>query len=271
MVKRIVLLFAFASAFLLFGCGNPIDKQAKSNPNEKTGMDTIKMLMDIINNSDPSSMSNMFYDLVSSKLENNEVIYTSKPNNTYIKIDNIRKNRGWQKRALMNRLELQKSQNKPFVDFLKILVNNDIRIKYVYEGIADIDTCQVIVSTDDLKHVLDADGQLTIDHLKTEIKSVQIHLPLQLDELTIWRDYSIVGNNVIYLYEIDESVASMDYLIENRDLLQSNIAEQLLGNDNADDSFMHQAKALGLGMSYVYFGSITNKRMEIVFKNEELL
>ncbi len=271
MVKRIVLLFAFASAFLLFGCGNPIDKQAKSNPNEKTGMDTIKMLMDIINNSDPSSMSNMFYDLVSSKLENNEVIYTSKPNNTYIKIDNIRKNRGWQKRALMNRLELQKSQNKPFVDFLKILMNNDIRLKYVYQDKTDTDTCQIILSTDDLKHVLSADGQLTIDHLKTEIKSVQIHLPLQLDELTIWRDYSVVGNNVTYLYEIDESVASMDYLIENRDVLQSNIAEQLLGDDNADDSFMHQAKALGLGMSYVYFGSITNKRMEIVFKNEELL
>lgn len=267
MVKRIVLLFAFASTCLLFGCVNPVDKQAKSNPNEKTGIDTVKMLMDIINNSDASSMSNMFFDMVSSKLENNEVIYTCKPNNNYIKVDNIRKNRELQKRSLINRLELQKSQNKPFADFLKILVNNDIRLKYVYQDKTDTDTCQVILSTDDIKQVLSADGQLTIDGFKTEIKSVQIHLPLQLDELTIWHDYSIVGNNVTYLYEIDESVASMDYVIDNYDLMRSYLSDQLFG---VNDGFVLQAKELGLGMNYVYFGSITNKRMEVLFKNEEL-
>ena len=123
------------------------------------------------------------------------------------------------------------------------------------------------MSTDDIKQVLSADGQLTIDGFKTEIKSVQIHLPLQLDEFTIWHDYSIVGNNVTYLYEIDESVASMDYVIDNYDLMRSYLSEQLFG---VDDSFVLQAKKLGLGMNYVYFGSITNKRMEVLFKNEEL-
>ena len=90
--------------------------------------------------------------------------------------------------------------------------------------------------------------------------------------MTKWCDYRIIGNNVTYVYEVDESIASMEDAMANYDFIKAGLSEKLLGEDNGpNDNFMHKVKTLGLGMGYLYVGDVTHKRMEIIFDNEELL
>ena len=269
MIKLFVRIVVFTICCFLCGCNYSVEKsdQKPIAEKEKQPLDTLRVLVDILNfNSDPI-IPNM---ILKSYNKDKEVVYYYSDDG-FIKASNIRNSRDCEKQYLISKLELAKNENKNLEKYLKILKTKGMSIKYLY-GKTHSDTCQIILSTNDIGQILYSDGQLSIDHINKEINRIKLHLPTQIDEFTVWFDYSIIDNNVSYLYEIDESVVSMDYVMENYELIKSNLSEQLLGVDNGpNDSFVHQAKALGLGMSYVYFGSITNKRMEIVFKNEELL
>jgi phage pi2 protein 07 len=92
---------------------------------------------------------------------------------------------------------------------------------------------------------------------------------MQIDEGMIITDYMLVQDNIMVVFEIDESVYSMSDFIDNQELIKSSIIEELL-KDPEGKSMLDLCKVSHSGLVYRMVGNNTQKSLDIVISQEEI-
>ena len=105
--------------------------------------------------------------------------------------------------------------------------------------------------------------------LTLKIEAERSTLPMQIDEGMIITDYTLVEDNIMVVFEIDESVYSMSGFIDNQDLMKSSIIEELL-KDPEGKSMLDLCKVSHSGLVYRMIGNMTQKSLDIVISQEAI-
>ena len=113
-----------------------------------------------------------------------------------------------------------------------------------------------------------SDERLIIDISAEDLKNV--NAPLHVDEVTTLDDIIIEGDNVGYVYTIDETAISPDSIRERLGVLRENIERSLRGEDLSMIMLVDALTNDHKGLIYRYFLSKSKERFDITFTPEEI-
>lgn len=162
--------------------------------------------------------------------------------------------------------------NKPFKDMLTMVAEADLTFKFVYVMGKGGKEVEVSLAPDDILSAENVDEKTAAEmYLKNEVKNSKRTLPMQIDEATTWTDIVIEPNCVVYIYELEESIISIELFKENKKFVKEELTKNVVENkDTAFVGFKKNCKLAGKGIKYKYIGSETNEAFEVTFKASEL-
>ena len=93
---------------------------------------------------------------------------------------------------------------------------------------------------------------------------------MKVDVITTFKDMTVDGENVVYIYDIDENQVNMNDV--NIDLIRANTVGGLknIMNDVSAGEFFQTVIDDRKNVCYRYFGSKTGTKLEFVVSNSEL-
>lgn len=146
-------------------------------------------------------------------------------------------------------------------------------LRYEYTDSETREQLVINISADELKNLNALVGnpqELAQRRIENFVTTGRLQLPMQIDEVTTLSDIIIEGENVGYIYTIDETVVKSDVINERLDVLRDNIKERLLGEDLSMAMLVDALTKGGKGLIYRYFMSESKKQYDIVFTPEEV-
>lgn len=109
--------------------------------------------------------------------------------------------------------------------------------------------------------------------LDREIEASNAQMPMKVDYATNLLSLTRDGDNVTYVYEIDESSFDFEDMIADKESFKNQLKNQislLSTPDNEVYAFMSLLRDTGKNLRYVYKGNTSGKTMTIEFANSEL-
>lgn len=101
------------------------------------------------------------------------------------------------------------------------------------------------------------------------IKEANAHLPLQIDEITVWNKMYInqKTGNITYTYLVDDSSVSMDDL--NVSIVKKDLLDDIQNNEDAANLFW-DAVVLKKNLVYIYIGYYSKKQKSVTINFNEI-
>ncbi|MBR2195919.1 MAG: hypothetical protein IJ911_09930 [Salinivirgaceae bacterium] len=202
------------------------------------------------------------------KLEKENVVATIKMNEQFVNIKAMGQSNDVIANAIIKSMLLNDDEKK----LLQTIADENIGLKYIIIGDQSGQKTTIQLSTEQIKSALNAS---TSPHelLLNLINSTKIQLPMTVDVVTTLKDLTIEGENVVYIYNIDENQVNMDDAEKNINNLKANTVENTkrVINDVAAGQFFQTVIKDGKNVCYRYIGNKTNKTVEFVITHNELL
>lgn len=275
-MKNSLVIIALYSLLMLCACSNSStttstseDTKYQNGNNDQQQEAEIGRLIANLNQSF-SHNDNMFLNVESFDFQDNALIINITTNSDFIKISELKKNKDIQKREIIAKIKYRiwEGDDKIKLAFEYFAQNNiygEIRYK---DSTEPSKTYIIYLSTEDLVNMASCNEDPTQEVLEAQIESLNIHLPVDIDEYTIMRRLGISDGFLTYDYIVKEDNMPMEYLYENKDYIRANLKQNLFSQ--CDDDLMHQAKRQKLGYRYRYTGNKSGKKFAITFSNSEL-
>ena len=156
---------------------------------------------------------------------------------------------------------------------LKQFIAAKCNLRYEYTDSQSDEQLIIDISADDLKNVnaLVANPQeLARRRVENFVTTGRLQLPLHIDEVTTLDDIIIEGDNVGYVYTIDETAISPDTIRGRLSILRENIKSSLKGEDLSMTMLVDALTNDHKGLIYRYFLSKSKERFDITFTPEEI-
>ena len=146
-------------------------------------------------------------------------------------------------------------------------------LRYEYTDSQSDERLVIDISADDLKNV-DAlvanPEELARKRVENFVTTGRLQLPLHVDEVTTLDDIIVEGDNVGYVYTIDETAISPDTIRARLSMLRENIKSSLKGEDLSMTMLVDALTNDHKGLIYRYFLSKSKERFDITFTPEEI-
>ena len=245
-----IVLFVASLASVLTGC---LDN-------------TLKQQVEAINQQCPIDLGIM--GMVSHvDLDGRTIVYHVLTNYNVVKISRIRDHmKDVKEGILLNFL----NDEATLAQFIAAKCN----IRYEYTDSETGEQVVVDISADELKNVQALVGspkQLAQRRLENFVTTGRLQVPLQVDEATTLTDIIVEGNNVGYVYAIDENAIPSDVKINERlGTLKESIEEGLKGKDMSMTMLLDALTKDKKGLIYRYLLSKSKEQIDITFTPEEV-
>lgn len=236
--KRLFSLLSIVLLLLATSCSN--------------GNSELQKYVDEINNRCPVSAGE-FGSVTGARLDGDNVILTMLINEDFFNIEALQNNGDMLKNSVMQMLSNPTDDMQLMIDFMK---KNGGSISYEYIGDSSDTKVSVTVSNDELK-AIDKDDADPVAALDAQIQMTNLHFPMQVDEVTLAVNITREGNNVVYLYEINEQLYDMSSIDQYRDAIQNNLLESLRAqrDDISLRVFLNTCRKANCDIVYRYKGN----------------
>lgn len=224
----------------------------------------LKLAVEASNRQCPFSMGAVG-DIESVAYEDGMVIYTLAINEQFANVKAMSENRDDVKRTVMTNYANPEGKLKAMHD---LIMDANASVRFVYKGKDSGDSFEVTLTADELKEVEDGTIFTAEDKLNAEIEVTNKQLPMAIDEATVLEKLDILGNSVVYLYKIDESVMSVKDI--NADAAKGNIRYSLENGGPVVQTFLKKVLDTKRDLRYFYIGNPSGEKKEVVFTTGEL-
>lgn len=125
-------------------------------------------------------------------------------------------------------------------------------------------------STDEIRDILNnKSGTTPYDRLNSLIEMTKMQFPLNVEEGLSATDLYVEGDNVYFIYSVDESKCNVYALEANADEIKIKITVDIRATETAK-RFLQAVTACDKGLIYRYLGCDTGYKVDIVYTPEEL-
>ena len=147
-------------------------------------------------------------------------------------------------------------------------------IRYEYTDAQTGEQLVIDITKDELKNaeaLVGNDMELARRRIENFVATGRLQLPMQVDEVTTLTDIFAEGDNVGYVYTIDESTVPSDTLNQRIGVLKESIGESLKHNDLSMTMLIDALAKDHKGLIYRYNMSKSEKTFDITFTPEEVV
>lgn len=158
-------------------------------------------------------------------------------------------------------------------EVLNLILSTGYGLKAVFDGEVSHEHYEVTLSNAELQQA--AKQKMPVgDQLELQLEITNASLPQQIDDITKLVATRLDGEYMVYDYEIDDAVMSMDEMISNHAAYKDNIG-RALGNEindpqSAAGMFFKLVIRAGRGVRYHYAGKTSGKVMDVDLDNAAL-
>ena len=199
-------------------------------------------------------------------IENNYVTFKVKFNDDFVNIKGISQN----KEQFAANITKALNKSKTTASLMNVLVDEGYGLKYFMEGNPSGDTVSLYVTTDMLRESSKAPTTSKLDLLKTAIENTKMQMPMQVDELTTLTDMKLEGDNVVYIYEIEEDGFTISDIDINT-VREATIEElENLNKDVVGHNFITLVVENDKNLIYRYKGKQSGQADEVSVSHAEL-
>ena len=158
---------------------------------------------------------------------------------------------------------------------LKDIVNAKASLMVIYKTPSTGKTIKFSLPYEELKGIKDNPlSELEIKKMSLENSIVMQNstLPAKVDEGMVQTKVSIVDNNVIYYYELDEDLYDIKSMKKMPGELKDGIRQELksMRKDPTIQRELQIMNALGMGYMYRYYGKTSKDYVDVIFTSDEL-
>lgn len=158
---------------------------------------------------------------------------------------------------------------------LKDIVNAKASLMVIYKTPSTGKTIKFSLPYEELKEIKDNPlSELEIKKMSLENSIVMQNstLPAKVDEGMVQTKVSIVDNNVIYYYELDEDLYDIKSMKKMPEELKDGIRRELksMRKDPTIQRELQIMNALGMGYMYRYYGKTSKDYVDVIFTSDEL-
>lgn len=226
----------------------------------------LKLAVEAANQKCPFSMG-AAGDIESIEYEDGLVTYTLALNEQLSNLKAMSENPDVVKRTVMTNFANPGSELKGMHD---LILDANASVRYVYKGKSSGESFEVTFTADELKAAEDNSNPSAEDKLNAEIEATNMQLPMQVDQATVLEKMVIEDNSVVYLYQVDESVVSIDDMRSNNDATKENLKNSLMNGGPLVQEFLKKVVNTGRDLRYRYTGSENGETAEVVFTPADL-
>lgn len=200
------------------------------------------------------------------ELGDENVIYTIKLNEQFSNIEAMEQNKEDIARSIVNSMSNEESAQ----ELMKILVEENFGIEYVFIGNKSGQKMNIELLPEQINAILST-PTTAHEKLISIVKATKVQLPMKVDVVTTMKDMIIDGDDVIYIYDIDENQVKMSDI--DIDVIKANAIANLSNviSDAAAGQFFQTVMDDKKNVRYRYFGDKTGTELEYVISLDELL
>lgn len=262
---RMKRLFFIAAIVL---CVGSLVFSCKSNSKASSEMEQI---VKEINKQCPIS-AGMMGDITSAQIDGDNVVFTFSCEEDFINIESLQQNQASVKYGIIQTFATMKDGNVQFL--MNELEKAGMGITYKLVGKDSGKQLEVSVSADEIKNVKQGNaGDGDPDALlETNIKLTNAQCPMSLGQGLVMTQVIREGDNVVYIYDADEDVVSIDALKTSEDMVLEMLRNELK-NSSSDPSmagFLKICRSAGVGIAYRYVGTKTGKSATFFIGADEI-
>ena len=229
------------------------------------GQSDIEDAIKALNKECPISMG-VSGSIVSFNIDDDNIVFSFELNEEIASIAGLKQNG---EQLGINAAKALNSTNKS-TSLLDLLLDGGYGIKMFFIGKQSKDTAVIVTNNSTLRSVADAPRSTQDDLLQTAVENAKLQLPEQEDEITLFTDIYIDGDNIVYVYELDLNEPVFDLITAEaaKEIAKESFAE--MKNDFVFKIFLKMVVDGNKNIKFIYNCKGTDKKLEIVITIDEL-
>lgn len=158
---------------------------------------------------------------------------------------------------------------------LKDIVNAKASLMVIYKAPSTGKTIKFSLPYKELKEIKDnplSETEVKRMILENSVAMQNSSMPMKVDEGMVQTKVSIVNDNVVYYYELDEDLNDIKTMKKMPVELKDGIREELknMRRDPTIHRELQMLNSLGMGYMYRYYGKTSKDYVDVIFTPEEL-
>lgn len=258
-------LFFIAAVVL---CAGSLMFSCKSN--SKASSEMVQIVKELSKNCPMSA--GMMGDITAVEIDGDNVVFTFSCAEDFLDIESLQQNSDMVKSGIMQSFATLQDENVQLL--MDELSKAEMGLTYNLVGKKTGKKLEVNVSADEIKNLKQGDVVKGDPDalLETNLQLTNAQCPMTLGGGLVMSKVTREGDNVIYYYDADEEVFSIDALNSNQDMVMSMLRDELKkgANDPAMSSFIKICRAAHVGIGYRYVGKTTGKTATFFIPVEEI-
>lgn len=167
------------------------------------------------------------------------------------------------------------SSNGDTQRMLKDIVNAKASLMVIYKAPSTGKTIKFSLPYEELKEIKDnplSEIEIKRMILENSVAMQNSSMPMKVDEGIVQTKVSIVDDNLVYYYEMDEDLYDINALKKIPAELKEGIREELknMRKDPTMQRELQMLNALGMGYMYRYYGKTSKDYVDVIFASDEL-
>lgn len=166
--------------------------------------------------------------------------------------------------------------NKDATQIIKDIVNAKAGITAIYKTPSSGKTVTVTISYEELKDIQDkplSQDDINRMTLENRVALENARCPFKTDDGMLIAKVTIVDNNVVYYYQLDEEYYNLKEMKRNQSEMKEAMISELkqLRKDPTMQKEIKLLTSLGMGYQYRYYGDKSKDYVDIIFTPDELI
>ena len=250
-----VMLLACVSLIMFTGCS---DKKSQ-----------LKLGIEMANKQCPIRVG-AAGEVSSITFDGKDVIYTMVMDEDYANLEALEKNPESMKSAVSAMFRNPQGDIKKMLD---LVVETNSGVKFIYKGKTSGKEVECYLTTEDLKNLVDSKMSVEESNrkkLEELVNVTNVSCPMTIDEATVLEKLTIEGDNVVYIYKVDEEAVDIDALESNKEEMKQSIKSSLDVSDPSLKNFLEACLKDKKNVVYRYTGNTSGDSMECVLEVSEI-
>lgn len=203
-------------------------------------------------------------------VEDTSVVLSLKMNESFVNLDALKANPSMLKTTLKTLFI-----DPPYAvrELLELMIVCKKSLRCVYEGASSDKSASATLTVDDIQNLLDAkvdEAEKNDARLEESIKISNLSCPVDLGNGLVMEGMQVEGDNVVYVYSLDETQADIEQMKTKTAQIRQGIRQSLSSNDPSLRQFVQMCVDCNKGIVYRYVGSTSGDILEISFLVSEL-
>lgn len=152
---------------------------------------------------------------------------------------------------------------------MELVIKAGAKMKASFHGKESDAVASITLSADELEELLNNDVTPE-EKLETAITSTKLQLPIHVAQGMDVVDLKREGNNVIYVYVVDETTYSIDLFEQNKAQMKEAVMAELSAQGTVEKQFVQIVANAGANLVYRYKGDNSGAFTDVTISNREL-